>query len=137
MKALGELDKIYKSIHVLRYADELEFRQYIQRAINRGESYHFLKRAVFYDNLGKFRVSSEYEQQIWSECSRLIALCIIYYNSFILSQVAARQTNLGSCEKVDILRNPSPVHWKHIDLFGQFYFGDHAGESELESVLGS
>jgi TnpA family transposase len=132
-KALGELDKAIKSIHILRYIDELEFRQHIQKALNRGESYHSLKRAVFYDNLGKFRVASEHEQGIWSECSRLLALSIIYYNSFILSQIATRQTNLGL--KSGALQEISPIQWKHIDLFGQFYFGDFPNDNEVESVL--
>ena len=132
-KALGELDKAVKSIHILRYIDEVEFRQHIQKALNREESYHSLKRAIFYDNLGKFRVSSEYEQNIWSECTRLLALCIIYYNAFIPSQIATRHANLGI--EGDFLKNVSPIQWKHIDLFGHFYFGDHPDENELESVL--
>ena len=132
-KALGELDKALKSIHILRYVDELEFRQYIQKALNRGEAYHSLKRAIFYDNLGKFRVSSEYEQNIWSESTRLLALSIIYYNSFIISQVSKRQSNIGI--KSNILKDVSPVQWKHIDLFGQFYFGNSLNKNEVNSIL--
>jgi TnpA family transposase len=132
-KALGELDKALKSIHVLRYVDDMDFRRHIQKALNRGESYHSLKRAIFYDNLGKFKVSSEYEQNIWSECSRLLALCIIYYNSFILSQLAVRKRNQGI--KTDNLKNLSPIHWKHIDFFGSFYFSDDTDKNKIESVL--
>ena len=132
-KALGELDKALKSIHLLRYIDELEFRQHIQKALNRGESYHSLKRTIFYDNLGKFRVTSEHEQGIWSECSRLLALSIIYYNTFILSQIATRQSNLGLTS--GILKETSPIQWKHVDMFGQFYFGDHPNENEIKSIL--
>ena len=132
-KALGHLDKAIKSIHILQYIDKLEFRQCIQKALNRGESYHSLKRAIFYDNLGKFRVNSEYEQNIWSECTRLVALSIIYYNSFIVSQVATRQSNLKM--NVDFLKDVSPIQWKHIDLFGHFYFGDQPNKNEIECVL--
>jgi TnpA family transposase len=60
------------------------------RALNRGESYHKLVRAVAYANGGKLRVRTDQEQQLWSECSRLLANCIIYYNACILSELLER-----------------------------------------------
>ena len=47
----------------------------VQQAVNRGESYHQLRRTISYANYGKLRFT-EYEQHLWSECSRLIANCI-------------------------------------------------------------
>jgi len=44
-------------------------------------------RAISYVNSGKFRAKTEAEQQIWNECSRLIASAIIYYNTLLLSRV--------------------------------------------------
>jgi TnpA family transposase len=60
------------------------------RALKRGESYHKLVRAVAYANGGKLRVRTDQEQQLWSECSRLLANCIIYYNACILSELLER-----------------------------------------------
>ena len=60
------------------------------RALKRGESYHKLVRAVAYANGGKLRVKTDQEQQLWSECSRLLANCIIYYNACILSELLER-----------------------------------------------
>jgi Tn3 transposase DDE domain len=54
------------------------------------ESYHKLVRAVAYANGGKLRVRTDQEQQLWSECSRLLANCIIYYNACILSELLER-----------------------------------------------
>jgi TnpA family transposase len=59
-------------------------------ALNRGESYHKLVRAVAYANGGKLRVRTDQEQQLWSECSRLLANCIIYYNACIPSELLER-----------------------------------------------
>jgi hypothetical protein len=55
--------------------------------MNRGESYHQLRRAVSYANYGTLRFKTESEQLIWSECSRLITNCIIYYNVTLLSNL--------------------------------------------------
>jgi TnpA family transposase len=76
-KALWKLDNLRRSLHLLNYVDSPQFQRNIQRALNRGESYHKLVRAVAYANGGKLRVRTDQEQQLWSECSRLLANCIM------------------------------------------------------------
>lgn len=77
-RALWEYDNILQSLYLLNYVDSLALRRNVHRSLNRGESYHQLKRAVAYANFGKLRFTTEYDQQIWDECSRLIANCIIF-----------------------------------------------------------
>src|SRR5271166_3934379 len=62
-KALWELDNLRRSLHLLNYVDSPQFQRNIQRALNRGESYHKLVRAVAYANGGKLRVRTDQEQQ--------------------------------------------------------------------------
>ena len=81
-KALWELDNLRRRLHLLNYVDSPQFQRNIQRAFNRGEPYHKLVCTVAYAN-GKLRVRTDQEQQLWSECSRLLANCIIYYNELI------------------------------------------------------
>lgn len=73
--------------NLLDYIDSPPLRQNVQRTLNRGESYHKLRRAVSYANFGKLRFKTEKDQQIWQECSRLISNCVIYYNASILSRM--------------------------------------------------
>ena len=72
-RALWEYDSIHTSLHLLNYVDSPSLRQNIQKALNRGENYHQLARAISYAGFGKLRFKTEYEQELWSECSRLIA----------------------------------------------------------------
>src|SRR6266446_4816675 len=58
-KALWELDHVRQTIHILDFIDDLELRQSVQKALNRGEAYHRMRRAVSYVNAGKFRVKTE------------------------------------------------------------------------------
>jgi TnpA family transposase len=76
-KALVELDNICRTRY-LDYIDDVVLRRSVQKALNRGEAYHGFRRAIAYVNSGKFRVKTESEQQIWNECSRLIANAVIY-----------------------------------------------------------
>ena len=54
-RALWEYDNIIKSLYFLDYVDSPPLRRNVLRAINRGENYHQLRRAVSYANFGKLR----------------------------------------------------------------------------------
>jgi len=81
----------------------------VQKALNRGEAYHRLRRAVAFVNGGKFRVQTEAEQQIWNECSRLITNAIIYYNTVLLSGVFEQKQAAGDQKALEVLRGMSLV----------------------------
>ena len=81
-----------------------------------------MRRAISYVNSGKFRVKTEAEQQIWNECSRLIANAIIYYNTLLLSRVYEQKLAADDQEAIKILRGTSPVAWRDVILIGNFDF---------------
>ena len=74
-----------RSLHLLNYVDSPQFQR--KSRVRSTVARHKLVRAVAYAN-GKLRVRTDQEQQLWSECSRLLANCIIYYNACILSELA-------------------------------------------------
>jgi TnpA family transposase len=134
-KALWELDNIVSSIYILNYIDSQELRQNIQKVLNRGELYHKLKRAICYDNFGKFRVKTELEQQIWSECTRLIANSIIFYNAFILSRLLENTETIKHTEKMDLIKKISPIAWRHINFYGQYEFYRKDISIDVEEII--
>lgn len=134
-RALWEYDNILKSLYLLDYIDSLPLRQNVQRALNRGESYHQLRRAISHANFGKLRFKSELEQQLWSECGRLIANCILYYNARILSSVLEHRAQLGDVQGVEDLRQISPVAWQHINLYGRYEFRKFADSIDLDAIV--
>jgi TnpA family transposase len=67
--------------------DDASLRNYVQRALNRGEAYHQLRRAISNVNGDRFRGNSDKEIQLWNECARLVANAIIYFNSKVLSRL--------------------------------------------------
>jgi TnpA family transposase len=121
-KALWEFDNIIKSLYILNYIDSLTMRQGVQKALNRGEAYHKLKRAVFHTHQGKFRDKTELEQYIWSECTRFLANCIVFYNTFILSALLTQAEKAEKFEEADLIKRISPIAWRHVNLLGRFEF---------------
>lgn len=117
-KALWELENICRTIYILDFIDDVELRRSVQRALNRGEAYHRFRRAVAYVNGGRFRVKTEAEQQVWNECSRLIANAVIYYNTALLSRVYGQKQAAGDQAAMEAIKGMSPVAWQHVNLIG-------------------
>ena len=133
-KALWEFDNIIRSLYILNYIDSITLRQNVQKALNRGEAYHRLKRAVFHLHQGKFRVKTELEQQIWSDCTRFLTNCIIYYNAYLLSELLTQKEQEGKQTEADIIKRISPVAWRHVSLIGKFEFQKRQ-QLNLEEII--
>jgi len=134
-RALWEYNDILQSLYLLDFIDSPPLRQNVQRALNRGESYHQLRRAVSYANFGKLRFKSEEEQQIWSECGRLLANCIIYYSATILSGTLAHKEALGDVAGAEALKHISPVAWPHVNFHGRFEFAKQPAPIDLAGMV--
>jgi len=129
------LDNIRRSSYLLNYVDSLTLRRNVHRALNRGESYHKLRRAVAYAYSGRLRVKTELEQQIWSECSRLLANCVIYYNASILSELLERKKQQGDEEQAGRIKRVSPVSRKHVNFYGEYSSLEPAGRINLSAIV--
>jgi len=103
----------------LIYLHVLPFGRYIDGDPRRLSS---IEKKVFYAKEGKFHVHSSVEQQIWSECARLVTIVIIYYNLWLLSQLLEQQQQQGNHAAVEFLKKVSPIAWRHINIYGTYRF---------------
>lgn len=133
-KAMWELDSVYQTLYILNFIDDVRLRQSVQKALNRGEAYHRFRRAIAYVNSGKFRVQTEAEQQVWNDCSRLIANAIIYYNTALLSRVYDQKRAAGDTAAIKILEGISPVAWQGVNMFGNFEFSPKESDVDLDAL---
>jgi TnpA family transposase len=134
-RALWEYDHILRSLYLLDYSDSASLRRNVQRALNRGENYHQLRRAVSYANFGKLRFKTEHDQQLWGECARLITNCIIYYNTRLLSDLLDYKESAGDLEGAERLKQVSPVAWQHINFFGRYEFRREPEAINLREIV--
>ena len=112
----------HPSLYLLNYVD-LDLYAKTCSGRYRGDSYHQLRRTISYANYGKLRFGSEYEQHLWSECSRLIANCIIFYNVTLLSKLLAHKESRGDMQGAALVKQASLVAWQHVNLYGRYEFG--------------
>ena len=135
LDALREYDRLIKCLYILQYVDNQTLRQFVQQALNRGEAYHQLRRAIASVNGNQFRGGNDYQIDQWNDCARLIANCIIYYNSALLSGLVQKYEAEGNQKVIDILANLSPVAWTHIQLAGNYTFAEQRETFSLKNML--
>jgi len=72
-RALWEYDNIIRSLYLLDYIDSLSLRRNVQHALNQGESYHKLHKAVSYANFGRLR----FKQRVNSKFGMTAAVSLL------------------------------------------------------------
>lgn len=121
--ALFEYNKILKSRHVLNLIDDMSFRQALRTARNRTESYHQLQGMVRKVYHGIFKGKKIVNNRVSAHAARLIANCIIAYNSVILNTVYENMLKAGvSLEIIAEFARISPIAWVHIAFTGRYNF---------------
>ncbi len=123
-EALWEYDKILMSIYFLKSINDPVIRKNVRRALNRGESYHKLRRAIANVHGQKFRGKNAQEIEMWNECARLLANCMIYYNAKLLNALLEKLQKEGNNKLIEALKYISPVAWININLYGFYTFQD-------------
>jgi len=133
-RALWELDGIIRTLYLLDCIDSPVLRRNVQKALNRGEAYHQLRRAIAYAHGGRFRARSQHEQEVWNECARLVGNAVVYYNALILSEALAELELRGDFASAEILKRVSPVAWQHINFYGRYQFDEDFTPIDLERL---
>lgn len=77
---IKEYGRMPKTLHVLRFMDDLELRQDSRKSGNAIESCNRFSNAVFFANGGEMIFLTRTEQQIAEACKRLIKNAIICWN---------------------------------------------------------
>lgn len=131
-QALKEFGRIPKTLFILKYIDEPEFRQAIEKQLNKIESAQRFSKAVSFGHNNEFIQSEKEDQEIAEACRRLIKNAIICWNYLYLSRLYnAMPDEEKKAELLDALRNGSIATWRHFNLHGEFDFSD---EKMLDSV---
>lgn len=93
-KALKEFGRIIKSLFILNYLDDVQFRQRIEKQLNKIEFANQFSKAIIGDNKQELEVEEVEEQKIMAACNILIQNCVNLWNYLYLSQIIAN--NLGA-----------------------------------------
>lgn len=135
-KALFEYNKLLKSIHILNLIDNVTLRKAIRTARNRTEAYHQLQGLIRKIYHGVFKGKKIVHNRVTAHAVRLVANCIIAYNSVILNmvyeQMLAESVNQ---EIINKFARISPIAWAHIAFTGKYNFKKSSAEIDIKSMV--
>lgn len=130
LKAFGQ---IIKSLFILRYVDDLDLRQAIERQLNKVELANRFTRAVAVGNPREFIQAEKEEQEIAEACNRLIKNSIICWNYLYLARQLEKASDAESRENLRrAIAAHAPMAWAHINMLGEYDFSDE----KLRDALG-
>jgi TnpA family transposase len=122
-KAIKEAGRVYKTIFLLKYYDEVLLRQNIEKQLNRVELSHNFAKAVFFGNNQDLKYATKEEQEIAIGCRHLIQNAIILWNYLFVSEKLSKIDNQAEFQKlIDLLKNSSMMSWQHVNLHGKYDF---------------
>ncbi len=135
-RALKQFGRIIKTIFLLKYIDDVELRQMIEKQLNKLESSNKFGKAVFHGNNQEFQQSTKEEQLIADGCKRLIENAIICWNYMYLSQkVHDAKSDEVKYNLIHTIKNGSVVAWQHINLQGEYDFSEEVLKDSIEFKL--
>ncbi len=127
--AIRELGRLERTLFTLDWIDDPELRRTAGQELNKGEARNSLARAVFIHRLGEIRDRTYENQQHRASGLNLLVTAIILWNTrYLESAVAA----LRQSEDVQdhLLAHLSPLGWEHVNLTGDYVWGNQQLPSE-------
>ncbi|CAN5304315.1 hypothetical protein BH10PSE19_BH10PSE19_10450 [soil metagenome] len=132
---LFEYNKIFKSTHVLNLIHDMQLRKALRTARNRTEAYHQLQGMIRKVYSGVFKGKKIVDNRVSAHSARLIANCIIAYNSIILNTVYEKMVKDGVApEIIQEFARISPIAWVHILFTGRYNFQKSNGDIDLAGM---
>jgi TnpA family transposase len=130
---MKSFSQIIKTLFILRYIDEVELRQAIEKQLNKVELANRFTRAVAVGNPREYTQAEKEEQEIAEGCNRLIKNSIICWNYLYLSQKLAQADTKEAKERIlEAITTHSVVSWRHLNLLGEYDFSDE----KLQDTVG-
>jgi TnpA family transposase len=131
-QALKECGKVSKSDFILRYIDDVELRQAIEKQRNKGERAHKFSKAMAFGNNHEFMYGAKVEQEIAEGCRRLIQNAMICWNYVELSQkIAHEEDSQRRQELLTAVTKGSVTSGRHVNLPGEYDFSDEKMQDSI------
>ncbi|PWJ73360.1 Tn3 transposase DDE domain-containing protein [Pseudaminobacter salicylatoxidans] len=121
-KALSELGRIIKTLHVLRTIDDPAFRRRTLVQLNRQELRHRLGRRVHHGDRGEIRTPLRQGQEEQLGVLGLALNAIVHWNAVYMQEALRDIESTGMALLAADIARLSPIAWRHINFLGRYEF---------------
>lgn len=120
-KAIVEVGRINKTLYLLNYIDDIEYRRRILTQLNRGEGRHSLARRICHGKRGEIRKRYREGQEDQLEALGLVTNAVVLWNT-IYMQKALEKIQQSVNIKPEDKKRLSPLTHRHINVLGHYSF---------------
>jgi len=121
-KALMNLGRIIKTLYLLNYIDDEDYRRHILIQLNKGESRHSLARTVYHGRRGEIHEKYREGQEDQLNALGLATNAIVLWNTVYMQAALDYLRAQGEIIKEEDEARLSPLRKKHINFLGHFSF---------------
>jgi TnpA family transposase len=135
-RAIAELGRIPKTLHLLNTVDDDTYRRRILIQLNRGEGRHSLGRVVFHGHRGELRQKYREGQEDQLGALGLVLNMIILWNTRYIYVALNRLRSEGAEVKAEDVARLSPLVQEHVNMLGRYQFtlAEPVKRGELRSL---
>lgn len=121
-QAIIEVGRINKTIYLLNYVDDEDYRRRILTQLNRGEGRHAVARAIYHGKRGEIHKRYREGQEDQLGALGLVTNAVILWNTIYMDAAINRlRQQRVEVNDVDIARL-SPLLYGHINMLGHYSF---------------
>jgi TnpA family transposase len=121
-RALAEIGRIAKTVHILRYIDDPAFRRRILTQLNHTELRHRLGRRIHHGERGEIRSPLQQGQEEQLGSLGLALNAVVHWNAIYMQEAIQQIRADGLDVSNDDLAHLSPLIWRHLNFLGRYDF---------------
>jgi TnpA family transposase len=121
-RAIGELGRVPKTLHLLTFINDPNYRRRILTQLNRGEGRHRLARKCFHGQRGELRQRYREGQEDQLGALGLVLNALILWNTRYMDAALNQLRSEGVEVKDEDAARLSPLGDKHINVQGRYHF---------------
>ena len=121
-RAIAELGRIPKTLHMLNFLDDEYYRRRIQTQLNRGEGRHGVARHVFHGQRGELRQRYRQGQEDQLGVLGLVVNMIVLWNTWYMQDALDEWRRSGQEVRPEDVEHLAPLRFQHINVHGKYHF---------------
>jgi TnpA family transposase len=121
-RAIGELGRIPKTLHLLNYIADADYRRHCLTQLNRHEGRNGLARRVFHGQNGELRQRYREGQEDQLGALGLVVNALVLWTTRYMDAALAHLRAKGATVKPEDVARLSPLGSKHFNVLGRYHF---------------
>lgn len=121
-KALQEFGRLEKTIHILRWYEDIYTRKRVSRQLNKGEALHYLRSHLLFGKHGEIEGMEDEPLDLQVACLNLVTNAIVIFNTVHIAKAVEDLKREGHDIHDNDLARIWPSRFSHINFLGKYHF---------------